>query len=48
VNHLSAKLKTMQELAQLAVNSELYDEDGLRIEAAKKLEGKSTISVTIK
>jgi hypothetical protein len=47
VNHLSAKLKTMQELAQLAVNSELYDEDGLRIEAAKKVEGKSTISVTI-
>jgi hypothetical protein len=38
----------MQELAQLAVNSELYDEDGLQIEPAKKLEGKSTISVTIK
>jgi hypothetical protein len=48
VNHLSAKLKTMQELAQLAVNSELYDENGLQIEPAKKVEGKSTISVTIK
>jgi hypothetical protein len=38
----------MQELAQLANNSTMFDENGLQIEPAKKVEGKSTISVTIK
>ena len=47
VQHLSAKLKTMQELAQLAVNSNMYDEDGLLIEPATKIEGKQSIAITL-
>jgi hypothetical protein len=47
VQHLSAKLKTMQELAQLAVNSKMYDEDGLLIEPATKIEGKQSIAITL-
>lgn len=48
VSELAAKLKTMQDLAQSAVNSEIYDENGVRIEPAKKIEGKATISITLK
>ncbi len=47
VQHLSAKLKTMQELSQLAVNSKMYDEDGLLIEPASKIEGKQSIAITL-
>lgn len=47
VQHLSAKLKTMQELSQLAVNSTMYDEDGLQIEPASKIEGKQSIAITL-
>jgi hypothetical protein len=47
VQHLSAKLKTMQELSQLAVNSKMYDEDGLQIEPATKIEGKQSIAITL-
>jgi len=47
VQHLSAKLKTMQELSQLAVNSKMYDEDGLLIEPASKIEGKQSIASTL-
>lgn len=47
VQHLSAKLKTMQELAQLAVTTEMYDEDGIQIEPAKKIEGKQSIAITL-
>jgi len=48
VAELSAKLKTMQDLAQAAVNSEIYDENGVRIEPATKIEGKATIAITVK
>jgi hypothetical protein len=47
VQHLSAKLKTMQELAQLATSTEMYDEDGMQIEPAKKIDGKQSIAITL-
>jgi len=47
VQHLSAKLKTMQELAQIAMQTEMYDEDGMQIEPAKKIEGKQSIAITL-
>ena len=47
VQHLSSKLKTMQELSQLAVKSTMYDEDGLQIEPATKIEGKQSIAITL-
>jgi hypothetical protein len=42
------KLKAIEEAAKLAAKGqELYDENGLRIEAADYEEGRETISVTI-
>ena len=48
VVELDTKLKTMKKLAEQAVSAEVYDENGVRIEPATKIEGKSTIAIKLK